>query len=78
MMSTVAEIEAAIELLNPEEIEELATWLDQRRPSSGFDPAIEEAWSVEIQRRIAEVESGRAKFIPAEQVMDELRKIADR
>ena len=77
-MRTVAEIEAAIERLSPEEVEELATWLDQRRPSVGFDSEVEDAWSIEIQRRVAEIESGRAEFIPGEQVMDELRKIAGR
>lgn len=77
-MSTVAEIEAAIERLSPEEVEELAAWLDSRRCASGFDPAVEEAWSAEIRRRVGEIESGQAVFIPGEQVMNELRKIAGR
>ena len=77
-MSTVAEIEAAIERLSPAEIEELAAWLDRRRPSSGFDPSVEEAWSVEIQRRVTEIQSGRAEFVPGEHVMAELRRIAGR
>lgn len=38
------------------------------------DPAeVERAWEEEIRRRLAEVESGTAELIPAEQVFSELR-----
>ena len=37
------------------------------------DPEIRRAWETEIDRRIADVESGRAKTIPAEQVFAEIR-----
>lgn len=73
-MSTVAEIEAAIERLTSAEIEELAAWLEQRRPSSEFDPAVEEAWSVEIRRRIADFDSGRVPGVPAAEVFSRLRQ----
>jgi len=39
-----------------------------------MDPDIEAAWAVEIQRRIADFESGKDKGIPAEEVFAELRK----
>lgn len=38
-------------------------------------PEIEAAWDVEILRRLAEVESGVAKLIPAEEVFAEARRI---
>jgi putative addiction module component (TIGR02574 family) len=39
------------------------------------DPAVEEAWGREIDRRLAELESGRVESVPGEQVMAEVRKI---
>ena len=39
------------------------------------DPAVEEAWGREIDRRLAELESGKVKGIPAEEVMAKARKI---
>jgi putative addiction module component (TIGR02574 family) len=39
------------------------------------DPEIEAAWDEEIRRRIEEIESGRAKLVPAEEVFDEIRKM---
>ena len=42
---------------------------------SAPDPAVEEAWGREIDRRLAELASGQVKSIPGEQVMAEVRKI---
>ncbi len=39
------------------------------------DPEVEAAWDLEIQRRLAEVDSGTAKLIPAEEVFAEVRRI---
>jgi putative addiction module component (TIGR02574 family) len=39
------------------------------------DPAVEEAWGREIDRRLAEIESGEVKGIPGDEVMAEMRKI---
>jgi putative addiction module component (TIGR02574 family) len=39
------------------------------------DPQLEEAWGREIDRRMAELESGQVKGIPAEEVMARVRKI---
>lgn len=39
------------------------------------DPEVDEAWKIETRRRIAEIESGKAEFVPGEQVMAEVRKI---
>lgn len=40
------------------------------------DPDIEAAWDAEIRRRVAEVESGAVKLVPAEEVFDEIRYLA--
>jgi putative addiction module component (TIGR02574 family) len=37
-------------------------------------PEIEAAWNVEIESRVTEIREGRAKAIPAEEVMKEARK----
>jgi putative addiction module component (TIGR02574 family) len=39
------------------------------------DPAIDEAWGREIDRRLAELESGTVNSIPAEEVMAKARKL---
>ncbi len=38
------------------------------------DPAVDKAWGLEIDRRLAELESGAVKGIPAEEVMAKARK----
>jgi putative addiction module component (TIGR02574 family) len=38
------------------------------------DPKLEAEWNVEIERRVREIESGKEKGIPAEQVMKEARR----
>lgn len=43
-MSTLGEIEAAIEHLPARQVEELAAWLDQRRSVRGVEPRSAEAW----------------------------------
>ena len=40
-----------------------------------IDPKIEKAWGDEALRRLEEIESGKVKMIPGEQVMAEIRKI---
>jgi len=39
------------------------------------DAAVQEAWDREIDRRIAELESGKVQLIPGDQVMADVRKI---
>jgi putative addiction module component (TIGR02574 family) len=40
-----------------------------------LDEEVDAAWDAEIKRRIAEVESGTAKLIPAEEVFARLRRL---
>lgn len=39
------------------------------------DEEVDAAWDAEIKRRIAEVENGTAKLIPAEEVFARLRRL---
>ena len=39
------------------------------------DAEVELAWDEEIKRRIAEIDSGAAKLIPAEEVFAEVRRL---
>jgi putative addiction module component (TIGR02574 family) len=71
---SVLELEQAFEKLSPKEQEQFAQWYEGKLAQSGFDPAIEAAWAAEVDRRIAEIESGQVQGIPAEQVFAEARK----
>ena len=39
------------------------------------DPEVEAAWDVEIQRRLAEIDRGTAKLIPAGEVFAKVRSL---
>ena len=39
------------------------------------DAEVDAAWDQEIQRRLAEIDNGTAKLIPAEEVFAEVRRI---
>jgi putative addiction module component (TIGR02574 family) len=39
------------------------------------EPDVEAAWDEEILRRLAEIDNGTAKLIPAEEVFAEVRRI---
>lgn len=41
------------------------------------DAEVEAAWDQEIQRRLAEIDNGTAKLIPAEDVFAEVRRILE-
>ena len=60
----------------PERIGELLDRLTEDLHSS--EPEIEAAWKSEIDRRIAEIESGKVKGVPAEEVSARIQKILKR
>ena len=63
-------IEAQALSLTPEERAQLA----DRLITSLFDGQdIEDAWAVEVERRIKDIESGRAKLIPASEALARAR-----
>lgn len=59
--------------LSPEERVQLAEEL--LATVQEVDAEVEAAWDEEIRRRIAEIDSGTAKLIPAEEVFAELRRL---
>ena len=67
---SLAEIQKAIEELDPEEKEELREWLD------GYDPAMEREWAVIAQERIRQIKSGEVTPLDGEQVLKEMRQLA--
>ena len=59
--------------------EDLAKLVDALLAESAEpDPQVDEAWKLEARRRLAEIESGRVKCIPGDQVMAKVRKIIGR
>ncbi len=77
-MSTVTEIEAALEKLPPEQLQEIAAWLETRLTTVASDLSTKDAWSDEVKRRIEEIDSGRVQGVPAEQVFARARQILGR
>jgi putative addiction module component (TIGR02574 family) len=73
MTRAVADIERDIRALTAQDREQLLrlliTQLDE--PS---DAGVDQAWRIESERRVAEIESGSAKVVPGTQVMEEARK----
>ena len=39
------------------------------------DDEVEAAWDAEIERRVGDIDQGRAKLIPAEEVFTEVRRL---
>ncbi len=62
-MSTQLEVVEAQALALP--ADERAELADRLIASLFEDQDIEEAWSVELERRIKDIESGRTKLVPA-------------
>jgi putative addiction module component (TIGR02574 family) len=54
-------------------LEERARLADRLIASLSEDAQIEEAWAVEVERRIAEIEAGRAPVIPAAEAIARAR-----
>jgi len=77
-MSTVAEIESALEKLPIEEQRAVADWLDSRLADLGFDAKVEKTWSDEVKRRMEDLDSGRVQGVPAEQVFARAQNILGR
>lgn len=73
MSTVIDELSQKARLLPPEErvrlAEELLSTVQETRPD------VEAAWEEEIRRRIAEVEAGTAKLVPADEVFAEVRRL---
>ncbi|MGH8650179.1 MAG: addiction module protein, partial [Burkholderiales bacterium] len=53
--------------------EERAQLADRLIASLFEDHEIEESWATEVERRVAEIESGRAKLVPAAEAIARAR-----
>ena len=72
-MSLVEELSRKALSLSPEERVQLAEKL--LATVQEVDTEVEAAWDEEIKRRVAEIENGTAKLIPAEDVFAEVRRL---
>ena len=70
MPSQLEVVEAEALKLSAEERARLA---DRLLASLSEDAEIEEAWAVEVERRIAEIESGRVQLVPAAEAIARAR-----
>ncbi len=70
MSNQVDVLEAEAMKLTPEERARLA---DRLIASLSDDAEIEEAWAAEVERRIAEIEAGRAPVVPAAEAIARAR-----
>ncbi len=71
MGNTYEEVVSAALSLSPEARAVLAEQLLASLETSQEE--VDAAWRVEIERRVKEIEEGRVRLIPGEQVMSELR-----
>jgi putative addiction module component (TIGR02574 family) len=60
----------------PEQVGELVDRLTEDLHTSA--PEIEAAWKTEVDRRIAEIESGKVKGVPLEESLARIKKILKR
>ena len=60
----------------PEQVGELVDRLTEDLHTSA--PEIEAAWKTEVDRRIAEIESGKVKGVPLEESLARIQKILKR
>lgn len=68
----VEELSRRARELSPEERVLLAEGI--LATAHGVDEEVDAAWDAEINRRVAEIENGSAKLIPAEEVFARLRR----
>lgn len=73
MSKALSELKEKAERLPEPERAELALSLIESLDGPP-DEGIEEAWDLEIARRIAEIDRGETKLIPAEEVFTRLRR----
>jgi putative addiction module component (TIGR02574 family) len=75
MSDLVEELSRKARALPPEERVRLAEEL--LATVQEVDPEVEAAWDEEIRRRIAEIDSGTARLIPADEVFAEVRRLIE-
>lgn len=70
------ELKKQISVLPADQREEIAEYAFKTLNQP--DAEIEKTWIKEVDRRAAEVDSGKVELIPGEQVMERLRKITSK
>lgn len=74
MSNTLTELKEKAAKLSGAERAELALSLIESLDGSA-DADVEEAWQREIERRVGEIERGKVKLIPADEVLAEARRL---
>lgn len=74
MLDAVAELAQRGRSLDPKDRERLVELLIDSLVASP-DPAVEEAWRLEIRRRVVDYESGNAVLHDADEVLAEMRRL---
>ena len=72
MSTHLVELFQQASLLSEKDRATLAGLLIESLESEVVDPDVEEAWRVEIERRLAELDSGTVKTVPWEEVRAKL------
>jgi len=73
MSNTLTELKEKASQLSEAERAELALSLIESLDGPA-DPDIEDAWRIEIERRIGQIERGEVKLIPGDEVFARLRR----
>ena len=73
MSDTLAELKRQAAQLSERERAELALSLIESLDGPA-DPDVEEAWRLEIERRVAEIDRGEVDLIPGDEVFARLRR----
>jgi putative addiction module component (TIGR02574 family) len=73
MSDTLAELKKKAALLSEVERAELALTLMESLDGPP-DAGVDEAWRVEIERRVAQIERGEVQLIPGDEVFERLRR----
>ncbi len=71
MSASLASLEAEALTLSPEDRAVLA---DHLLASLGTGHDVEDAWALEVQRRVFEIESGRMQLVPVEEAVARARQ----
>jgi len=73
MSNTLAELKERASQLSEAERAELALSLIESLDGPA-EPGVEEAWRIEIERRIGQIERGEVQLIPGDEVFARLRR----
>ncbi len=73
MPSALAELKRKAAQLNENERAELALALIESLDGKA-DVGVEEAWQIEVERRVAQIQRGEVKLIPGDEVFARVRR----